>query len=95
MAAPSLSRGLQTLSCGTGGLVPYLELNLGPLHWGLKDLATGPPGKSLSPLLFLMGWFSLLEKVLWKFLTSPILTLCWEDLGRPTSHPAVQKWSSD
>ena len=93
MAAPGLSCGLQTLSCGTGGLVPYQELNLGPLHWELSDLATGPLGKSLSPLLFLTGSFSPLEKVLWKFL-SPI-TLCWEDLGRPVSHPAAQKWSSD
>lgn len=70
----------------TWGLVPYQESNLRPLHWELKDLATRPRGKSLSPLLFLMGWFSLLEKVLWKFL-SPLTLSMLGGFGKARQSP--------
>ena len=36
---------------------PNQGSNLGPLHWGFRVLATGPPGKYLSALL--VGWFPL------------------------------------
>ena len=35
------------LSCSMQDLVPDQESNPGPLHWELRVLATGPPGKSV------------------------------------------------
>ena len=35
------------LSCRMRDLVPQPGLNLGPLHWEHRVLATGPPAKSL------------------------------------------------
>ena len=34
-----------------GSYSPYQGSNLRPLHWKLGVLTTGPPGKSLQPLL--------------------------------------------
>ena len=47
------SCGMQTLSCGTWDLVtvPWPRTELRPLHWLCGALATGPPGKSLLPVL--------------------------------------------
>ena len=40
------SCSLGTLLCDMCDLVPCQGLNLGPLHWEHRSLATGPPGKS-------------------------------------------------
>ena len=45
---------LWTVYCGT---FPDQGLNLGPLHWECRVLATGPPGKSL--VLSILMWISL------------------------------------
>ena len=37
---------MQTLSCSMWDVVPDQESNLGPLHWELRVLVTGLPGKS-------------------------------------------------
>ena len=46
------------LSCDMWDLFPDWGLNLGPLHWKCRVLATGPPGKSLL-------WFFDLKNQLW------------------------------
>ena len=40
------------LSCRMWNLVPHPGLNLGPLHWEHRILATGPPGKSVHIFTF-------------------------------------------
>ena len=47
MAYRIFGHGMQTLSWDMRKLVPWTALNLGPLHWEYKCLATGPPGKFL------------------------------------------------
>ena len=42
----SLDVACKLLSCSMWDLVPDQGSNLGPLHWELGVLATGPPGKS-------------------------------------------------
>ena len=46
LAALGLSFGMLGLTCGTWDIVLWPEMNLGPLHWEHRILATGPPEKS-------------------------------------------------
>ena len=56
LAALGLSCGMQeSLVVAHGIQFPDQGSNLGPLHWALKVLATGPPGKSWK-LCFSLDW---------------------------------------
>ena len=47
VVAPRIfSCSMQTLSCGLQNLVPWPGIELRPLHWEHRVLASGPPGKS-------------------------------------------------
>ena len=54
----SLIAGMQTLTCDMWDLSHDQGSHPGPLHWELRVLATGPPGKPSCDLL----WRSALER---------------------------------
>ena len=55
LAAPGLSLCMQHLSCGMWDLVPWPEIEPKFCALECRVLATGPPGKSLTHLLY-TGW---------------------------------------
>ena len=63
LTAPALSCSSRIFSCNMWDLVPWPGIKLCPLHWELRVLATGPPGKSLSNLLPHKLWFRKLIEI--------------------------------
>ena len=63
---PSTFPGIRGLLVGADGIwLPYQGSHPGPLHWEHGVLATGPPGKSLTPSLFLTSSLSLPSADYW------------------------------